>query len=182
LRKKTQVHSIGPQPISFAIEPLNKKHDRSVFSCGVEALDAYLKKQASQDVDRHVAACFILTPDGLTVSGFYTLSQYCIDLAALPEALVRKLPKYPEVPATLLGRLAVSERFRGQKLGEFLLLDALNRSWIHSAKIASAAVVVDVKDDTVRIFYERYGFKSLPSTRDRLFLPMRTIADLFRSK
>jgi predicted GNAT family N-acyltransferase len=171
------------QPTQFAIEPLNKKHDRNSFSCGVAALDNYLKKQASQDADKHVAACFILTPDGTTVAGFYTLSQYCVELAAaLPESFTRKLPKYPEVPATLLGRLAVSERYKGQNLGEFLLLDALNRSWTLSHEIASAAVVVDAKNESVHRFYERYGFMSLPSTPDRLFLPMKTVATLFRSK
>ncbi len=111
----------------FTIEPLAKKHDRADFSCGVEALDNYLKKQASQDVARHVAACFVATSDGKTVAGFYTLSQYSVDLGELPEAVPKKLPKYSQVPATLLGRLAVSSHFRGKKLGEFLLIDALDR-------------------------------------------------------
>ena len=59
----------------------------------------------------------MLTPDGKTVAGFYTLSQYSLDLVTLPDEIVKKLPKYPEVPATLVGRLAISERFRGQGFG-----------------------------------------------------------------
>jgi predicted GNAT family N-acyltransferase len=154
-------------------------HDRETFSCGTEALDSYLKRQASQDVAKHTAACFVLTPDGETVAGFCTLSQYAVDLARLPREIASKLPKYPEVPATLLGRLALSEGFRGQKLGEFVLLDALHRSWVQSEQVASRAVIVDAKDQSARHFYEHFDFLALPSTPNRLFLPMRTIERLF---
>jgi GNAT superfamily N-acetyltransferase len=163
----------------FTIEPLGKKHDRAAFSCGIPGLDNYLRKQAGQDVIKRVAVCFVLTPDGSTVAGFYTLSQYCVELVGLPDQIAKKLPKYPEVPATLLGRLAISEKFRGQKLGEFLLLDALYRCWQQSKQIASAAVVVDAKDESARRFYEHFDFLSLPGVANRLFLPMRTIEILF---
>jgi len=69
----------------------------------------------------------VLTPDGKTVAGYYTLSQYSVELGAIPDGIAAKLPKYPFVPATLIGRLAVSNEFRGQRLGELLLMDALNR-------------------------------------------------------
>lgn len=163
----------------FRVEPLGKAHDRAAFSCGSEALDNYLKTQASQDVAKRFAACFVLTPDGKTVAGFYTLSQYSVDLVKLPEEIVKKLPKYPEVPATLVGRLAISERFRGQRLEEFLLLDALFRCLQQSKQVASAAVVVDAKDEAAKRFYEHFGFLSLPETPKRLFLPMKTIERLF---
>ena len=163
----------------FRVEPLGKAHDRAAFLCGIEALDNYLKKQASQDVAKRVAVCFVLTPDGKTIAGFYTLSQYSVDLEKLPEEIARRLPKYPEVPGTLLGRLAVSEQFRGQGLGEYLLLDALHRSLGHSRHVASAAVVVDAKDEAARRFYQHFGFLALPDTPNRLFLPMKTIETSF---
>jgi predicted GNAT family N-acyltransferase len=167
------------QRTDFRIEPLGKGHHRAAFSCGNEALDNYLKTQASQDVLKHVAVCFVLTPDGKTVAGFYTLSQYSVDLVKLPEDIAKKLPKYPEIPATLLGRLAVGTSFRGQKLGEFLLLDALYRCLQQSSQVASAALVVDAKDEAARRFYEHFDFVALPDTPGRLFLPMRTIEKLF---
>jgi GNAT superfamily N-acetyltransferase len=76
--------------------------------------------------------------------------------------------------------LAVSQRFRGQKLGEFLLLDALYRCLQQSKEIASAAVIVDAKDEAAKRFYEHFEFVPLPDTPRRLFLPMRTIENLFR--
>ena len=85
-----------------------------------------------------------------------TLSKYVVDLARLLREIASKLPTYPNVPATLFGRLALNEAFRGQKLGEFLLLDALHRSWVQSKQVASAAVIVDAKDESEGHFYEQF--------------------------
>jgi predicted GNAT family N-acyltransferase len=163
----------------FHFEPLGPAHERATFSCGVEELDNYLRKQAGQDVKKRVAVAFVLTPDGKTVAGYYSLSQYSVELDAIPDGLAAKLPKYPFVPATLIGRLAVSNEFRGQRLGELLLMDALNRCLSGSKQVASAVVIVDAKDDRAAAFYKKYGFIELPKTPKRLFLPMATIEKLF---
>src|SRR5271155_1992572 len=124
----------------FRSEALRPQHNRSGFSCGVLELDTYFQRQAGQDVRKRVAAVFVLTPNGAVVAGYYTLSQYSVELAHFPAGIARRLPKYPTVPATLIGRLAVSLAFRGQELGGLLLLDALDRSFETSMQIASAAV------------------------------------------
>jgi ribosomal protein S18 acetylase RimI-like enzyme len=164
----------------FIVEPLGSRHDRAAFSCGVEALDAYLHKQAGQDLKKRAAVPFVITPDGKTVAGYYTLSQYAVQLDAIPHEVAKKLPKYPVVPATLLGRLAVSSAFRGQGLGSMLLMDALHRTLLHSREMASAGVVVDAKDAGALAFYKKYGFLELPKVERRLFLPMGTVEQLFR--
>jgi predicted GNAT family N-acyltransferase len=164
----------------FVIEPLGPRHDRTAFSCGVEALDIYLQKQAGQDFKKRAAVPFVITPDGRTIAGYYTLSQYAVQLDAVPADLARKLPKYPVVPATLLGRLAVGTAFRGQGLGSMLLMDALYRALQHSKELASAGVVVDAKDAAALAFYKKYGFLELPTVERRLFLPMGTVEQLFR--
>lgn len=164
----------------FLVEPLGPKHDRAAFSCGVEPLDTYLHKQAGQDFKKRAAVPFVITPDGKTVAGYYTLSQYAVQLDAMPSELARKWPKYPVVPATLLGRLAVSTQFRGRGLGALLLMDALYRALRHSKELASAGVVVDAKDAAASAFYIKYGFLQLPKIERRLFLPMGTLEQLFR--
>ncbi len=163
----------------FVIEPLGTKHDRAAFSCGNRQLDLYLQRQAGQDLKKRAAVPFVITPDGKTIAGFYTLSQYAVDLGELPEEISKRLPRYPMVSATLLGRLGVDQRFRGRGLGERLLMDALYRALQSSRQVASAAVVVDAKDDQGVDFYRKYGFIDLPDLRRRLFLPMRTIEQLF---
>jgi predicted GNAT family N-acyltransferase len=163
----------------FTFEPLGDQHDRAAFRCGVDALDSYLQKQASQDIAKHAAVAFVATLDNKTIAGYYTLSQYAIDLGDIPEAIAKKLPKYSRVPATLLGRLARSLDFRGKGLGELLLMDALGRNLDLSKQAAFTGVIVDAKDDQAADFYRRYQFIDLPKVERRLFLPMRTIEPLF---
>jgi predicted GNAT family N-acyltransferase len=165
--------------IEYKIEPLGTRHERAAFSCGVPALDIYLQRQARQDMERNLAAVFILTSDSKTIAGFYTLSAHSIQAAELPEELEKKLPRFP-LPVTLLGRMAISQSLRGQRLGEFLLLHALERAWLGSHQVASWAVVVDAKAGA-RDFYLKHDFLPLPSHPDRLVLPMKTIEKLFAS-
>jgi GNAT superfamily N-acetyltransferase len=163
------------------IERLAKHHNRSAFSCGQETLDRYLQTQASQEARRYFAAPFVLVEAGKSrVWGYYTLSARGIELDHLPVNISKKLPRYPQVPATLLGRLAVDRRLQGQKLGEFLLQHALRSALEQSGRISAAAVVVDAIDDMAHRFYLHYGFIPFPDRPDRLFLPMETIAKLFR--
>jgi predicted GNAT family N-acyltransferase len=165
--------------LKFIIEPLGARHDRAAFACGIPALDSYLQTQARQDFKKRVAVPFVITPDHETVAGYYTLSQYAVKLDEVPEDLARKLPKYPMVPVTLIGRLAIASTFRGRRLGEQLLMDALNRALGSTKEVASAAVIVDAKGDDAIAFYKKYGFVALPMVERRLLLPMGTVAKLF---
>ncbi len=167
----------------FRFEPLDKaKHDRAAFSCGNNELDTYLKQQARKDVEKRVAAVFVATNDGKTIAGYYTLSQYAVDAGVLPPEVLGKLrvPKYPVLPVTLIGRLARATTHKGLGIGEILLMSALKRALDHSKEIASLAVVVDVKDEHAAKFYSDYGFMRLPDHPNRMFLPMETIAMMFR--
>jgi GNAT superfamily N-acetyltransferase len=163
------------------VEGLCDRHDRAAFSCGNPSLDRYLKEQAGQDVRRRCASPFVLVPasGSPTILGYYTLSSYGVDVGELPVEVAKKLPRYPLIPATLLGRLAVDQRHHGRGIGEFLLLDALHRAHGHAVDVAAAAVIVEAIDPAAARFYQRFGFNPLPSTTSRLFLPMQTIAALF---
>lgn len=159
------------------VEVLGPHHDRSAFESGAEPLDRYFRSRAGQEALGSIAAPFVLTlPDG-SVAGYYTLSATAVQLRELPEQTARKLPRYPLVPATLLGRLAVDRRQRGKGYGRFLLADALYRSV--TSEIASFAVVVDAKDEAARRFYEREGFLPFPDRPMTLFRPMADIRPLF---
>ncbi len=124
-----------------------------------------------------MAAPFVLLlPDG-AIGGYYTLSSTSVQLAELPAQTVRKLPRYPLVPATLLGRLAVDRRQQGKGYGRFLLADALYRA--ARSEIASFAVIVDAKDESARRFYERESFLPFLDQPMKLFRPMADIRRLF---
>ena len=167
-------------PFDWRVELLQKSHGRDAFSCGHVALDRYLRHQARQDAQSQVAAVFVaVRPPDSTVLGFYSLSASGINASDLPPHLAKKLPRYPHLPVTLLGRLAIDQPYKGQGLGQFLLLDALYRSLQAAPAIAAMAVVVDAKDAAAAAFYERYGFMKLSASEGRMFLPMKTVAALF---
>jgi len=143
-------------------------------------LDRYLQQQARQDAEKRVAAPFVLAePPATKVLGYYTLSASVITADALPAELAKKLPRYPQLPVSLLGRLAVDQAQKGKGLGEFLLMDALHRCLDAAAEIAAMAVIVDAKDEGAAAFYARYGFLPLQQQPARLFLPMKIVAELF---
>jgi len=165
---------------AYRFEQLGTHHRRADFSCGVEALDRYFRQQAGQDQRRGVAVPYVLAdPATGAVVGYYTLSTLSILAESLPDELTRKLPRYQALPAVLIGRLAVDQRYRGRGLGELLLMDALHRGFDISRQVGAMAVVVDAKDDAARSFYERYGFRRFVDHEYRLFLPMATVARLF---
>lgn len=162
------------------IERLNKsKHDRGSFCGGNPFLDVYLKKRAQQDLKRSLAVPYVLCEDGSSIIGFYTLSAVSIDVGALPSDIAKQLPRYPSIPATLIGRLGVDERYQGQSFGKRLLFDALYRSYKQADTIAAAAVVVDVKNENARAFYGRYHFLTLPDHPERMFLEMKMTRKMF---
>jgi hypothetical protein len=142
-------------------------------------MDRYLHLQAQQDAKRKVAAPFVMVNPERCVIGYYTLSAYGIRTAELPAELAKKLPKYPLIPATLLGRLAVSQDCQGRKMGTMLLMDALYRSWKNTVAIASIGVVAEAIDDAARKFYLHHEFISLQEHPRKLFIAMQNIQKAF---
>lgn len=169
---------MSSQPFPYIFEPLGD-HDRAAFSCGIPELDNYFRQQANQDAKRKVAAPFVMVDDGRRVIGYYTLSAYGIRPAELPPDVAKKLPKYPLIPATLLGRLAVSKDHQGQKLGQVLLMDALHRSWRNTMEVGSVGVVAEAINEAARKFYLHHEFVPLLEHRQKLFIAMKTIKALF---
>lgn len=167
--------------IPLVVETLARSHERARFDCGCGPLNEYLHSRALQDQRRRVALCHVLVSPGepARIIGYYTLSSYTIRLGGLPASAIRKLPRYPDVPCALLGRLAVDNDFHGRGLGEFLLIDALHRCLTRVAShLAVYALVAHAKNDAVAAFYRRFDFIPLPDTPLTMFLPMATIAEL----
>jgi GNAT superfamily N-acetyltransferase len=157
----------------FHIEPLGAQ-DRGAFCSGVDALDRYFRERITQDVRRRVSNCFVLLDAEGQVAGYYTFAAAGIPLGDLPEGLTKRLPRYPSLPAGLIGRLAVDRRHQRQGLGALLVVDAVARAV--RAEPAIYALVVDAKDDHAAAFYARLGFHRFTSQSNRLFIPISEIA------
>jgi len=157
----------------FRVEALNDLHDRTSFHCGEDALDRYLQMQATQDIRRRVANCFVAVEiRSGQIAAYYTLSAASIPFLDLPAEVSKRLPRYPTLPAIRIGRLAVDEGFQGRGLGAALLADAASRAIRSDA--AAFTLMVDAKNDKAVSFYQRYGFRPLTSRPRTLFLPLAT--------
>jgi ribosomal protein S18 acetylase RimI-like enzyme len=157
----------------FRIEPLNDTHNRIAFRCGEPVLDRYLQTQATQDIRRRIANCFVAQEQATgIIAAFYTLSAASIPIVDLPSEETKRLPRYPSLPAVRIGRLAVDERFQGRGLGSALLIDAVARTL--RADPAVFTLLVEAKNDQAVEFYGRFGFRTLASQPRTLFLPLAT--------
>lgn len=92
---------------------------------------------------------------------------------------MKRLPRYGQLPVTLLGRLAVDRSAAAQGVGAFLLVDARRRSLEAAQQIAAMAVIVDAKDDRAESFHRHFDFRPFQQAPLRLFLPMGQMAKLF---
>jgi ribosomal protein S18 acetylase RimI-like enzyme len=155
----------------FRVETLSSNHNRSGFSCGVEALDRYFREQVTQDVRRRATACYVaVEASGAKIAGYYTLTASGVPLGEMPDSLIKRLPRYPLVPVARMGRLAVDQAYRGRKLGSALLWDAVARAL--RSEIAVFALIVDAKDDQAEAFYLHHGFVTFGSQPRQLMLPL----------
>ena len=161
---------------TFHCERLTRAHDVAHFVCGQPSLDRYLLQVANQDAKRKISTTYVMVENASgAIAGFYTLSMTSIELTDLPPHTQKRLPRYPDVPAVLLGRLARDLRFKGRGCGDLLLSDALLRSGEACHTVAAFAMVVDAKYARAEAFYERFGFRPFPAHPGRMFLPMRCV-------
>jgi GNAT superfamily N-acetyltransferase len=166
--------------IDWRIEPLQRHHDRALFSCGEPPLDEYLARFARQNQESGVARTFVAVLDSepARVLGYYSLAVGAIDKANLPQFQARRFPNFP-LPIARLARLAVERSQQGKGLGDHLLLDALHRCLRVAEDIGIAAVLIDAKHERAKAFYARYEFDSLPDHPLTLWLPLAALRKLF---
>ncbi len=157
---------------AFFSEALGK-HDRTAFKSGNERIDGYFQKTVSQDIKRGYAACYVLIEkSSARIAGFYTLSSHGIPLTELPADVAHKLPRYPSIPAVLIGWLGRDLGFRGQQVGAMLLADAITR--LAAAPVGVHAICADAVDDAAAAFYREHQFQPFVSRANGFYLPLKT--------
>jgi len=160
------------------IQLLEKAHNRRNFTCEENSLTEYIRKQVSQDIRKRLAICFVALDSGQNVIGYYTLTSESLGRELIPEKYLKQVPKNYNAPVILLGRLARDISTKGTGLGEYLLIDALFRSYKLSIEsIGAMAVIVDPINEKAIEFYKKYGFEQLPDS-EKMFLPMKVIEQL----
>lgn len=159
-----------------SIEVLSADHDKRSFTCGVSALDEYLRRFARQHAAANISRTYAAA-EGAAIHGYYSLAMAGIRRDNLPASHADRFPNFP-LPVARLARLAVAELRQRKGLGELLLVDALQRCLRLSDEIGMVGVIVDSKDEHARRWYERYEFERLPDLPLTLWIPTAAIRKL----
>jgi GNAT superfamily N-acetyltransferase len=144
----------GPSPLAF-------EHELSQFCCGEPALDAWLRERALANSENAASKTYVVCPAGSwRVIGFYALCMGQILNHEATGSMRRNMPR--QIPAVILGRLAVDREWKGRQLGAALLQDAVLRSRRASKEIAARLLVVHAISPEAESFYRHHGFVRLP--------------------
>jgi len=168
-----------PEP--FRIELLSEHHDRSTFSCGVAELDEYLRRFAGQDQRRDLTRCFVLVKQSelRRILGYYTLSNAAVVRSGNSDDPLTS--PYPEIPALLIGRLAVDQSLQGLGWGRRLLLHILQHAQRLSDESGFALMLVDPFDERAARFYAHFGFHPLGDGH-RMYMRMKDVRATFADR
>lgn len=149
------------------------RHDRAGFTCGVPALDDYLRQRAGQQQRDGIATTHVLVDDSqpIKILGYCSLSAAQLHLHDLGEADRKRLPAYP-IPAVRMGRLAVSSAEQGKGYGQLLLGHAVNLALVIRQTMGVRVLLVDAKDLRAAEFYRAFGFRAIEGAALTLYLPV----------
>jgi GNAT superfamily N-acetyltransferase len=117
----------------------------------------------------------VVTEDDQVVA-CHAVSSFTIWRADAKGRARRQSP--PQIPAVLLGRLAVERRFQGHGLGAALLRHAMDLTVVAADEVGITLLVVNALNDEAAGFYRRFGLE--PSPTNPLDL-MITVNDLWAS-
>jgi predicted GNAT family N-acyltransferase len=106
------------------------------------------------------------------VIAFYASSTAVVLRSTAPAPLARHQPQ--EIPAILLGRMAVDLYHAGRGLGGALLTHFTLKAMEISNSVGVRLVLVHAKDEVAKIFYQHYGFVESPLDPLTLMLVLPT--------
>lgn len=134
---------------NYYYEKLNSSHDLSKFSCGVKDLDDFLKEDALIYQEKNLSVTYLAMYDG-EIIGYVLLLADTLPYKKIKNKMTVKLKKYPAIK---IGRFAISEKYKGQHLGQELLINTCNQI----KKIANSIGVYFI---TVDAYCNAKGFYS----------------------
>jgi GNAT superfamily N-acetyltransferase len=148
------------------------------FDCGEQQLNEFIGRYAVKHQEPHMfgvtyVALSSEVPD--RILGYYTLANSSICRDMMPEAVLKGLPKYADIPAILIGRFAVDIAFASRGVGHILMSHALNMC-LEVSKLSAARYVLNLSYEGAVGWYKKYGFQEIPGGvdpgRQKMFLDL----------
>lgn len=160
--------------------PIESTVIKENFDCGINELNDYLKKYATQNQKKGVSRTFVAIPDEgeKVVNGYYSVRMDQIEFEVIPEKYKKGLPRYP-LPAMLIAKLAVDKSMQGTGLGKKLLMQCFRKAINLSSEVGVFAITVDAINEQARQFYLKFGFIPFEDNTLSLFIPMKTVLTVF---
>jgi GNAT superfamily N-acetyltransferase len=152
--------------------PLSSQHQTEQFSCGVESLDAWLKRRALKNQVQGASRTYVVC-QGDRVMAYYAIASGVVTCNLATGRIRRNMPD--PIPVVVLGRLGVDSTVHGQGLGRALVRDAAMRILQASDVIGIRGMTVQALSDDAKVFYEHIGFEASPMDPKLLMI---TLADL----
>ena len=140
---------------------LTSEHILDGFDCGKPALNGWLVGRGLGNQGTGTSRTWVITEGGSKwVVAFYSSSTASVLRTRAPKKFTRNQPE--EIPAILLGRIAVDSRHQGEHLGSALLQHCMIKAIDVAAAIGVRLLLVHAKDEEAKEFYAHYGFVESP--------------------
>jgi len=138
-------------------------------------MNLFLQRRAIEQVKKSVSRTYILRDDNATDSG-RVIGYYATSVGHLvPDDIPKVVSPRMTIPVFLLLRLAIDKDFQGKGYGAKLFVHVLHGLVRLAEETGIYALVLDPLNDHVRLFYEKFGLRSLPGDAARMFIRVRDV-------
>jgi len=140
---------------------LTVEHEIEGFYSGEETLDTWLRERAFANMEVSASRTYVICPSGSSkVIGYYAICMGQILNQETVGSMRRNMPR--QIPAVILGRLAIDKKWQDQGLGKALLQDAVQRSVRAAKQVSARLLIAHAISPEAEAFYLHYGFTRLP--------------------
>lgn len=171
--------------MNVSIRKLEAEDAISAFDCGDTPMNEYLHRYARKNQAQMFGITYVCIYPPKDVIGFYTVANTTIPRDNIPADLLKGLPKYQDIPAILLGRLAVDRRAQGKKIGELLISHCFDLC-LHMTKLCGARYVITDAYQSAMIFYKKYNFRPIQGSSGkattRMFVDLSVVRSALTEK
>ena len=148
-------------PLFAAPVLLTEAHEHSRFDSGEPVLDDWLRQRAWRNLQTAASRTYVVCPTGSNhIVGYFALSMGQILSHEVTGSMRRNMPR--QIPAVILGRLAIDANWQGRGLGAALLSDVVRRAVRASDEVVARLVIVHAISPSAEAFYLHHGFTRLP--------------------
>jgi GNAT superfamily N-acetyltransferase len=153
------------------LSALTPAHELDDFESGEPSRNDWLKGRALRNMENAASRTYVVCPAGsMKVVAYYALAMGQILNRDAIGSMRRNMPE--QIPAVVLGRLAVDKTAQGEGLGAALLRDAVDRSVRAASQVSARLFIVHAISKSAEDFYEHYGFRRLPLETPTLALDL----------